>query len=60
MGTSSCAQCFEISILNENCSGHPLFGIENRATNQREFTVTLPSRNKEHSSNNDVVYDVHG
>jgi hypothetical protein len=41
----------------ENCSQLPLFGIENRATNQREFTVTLPTSSTVRCT--DVVYDVH-
>ena len=40
--------------------GHPRFGIENRATGQREFTVTLPTCCFSAYNCTDVVYDVHG
>ena len=40
--------------------GHPRFGIENRATGQREFTVTLPTCCFNAYNCTDVVYDVHG
>ena len=40
--------------------GHPRFGIENRATRQREFTVTLPTCCFNAYNCTDVVYDVHG
>ena len=44
----------------KNFSGHPRFGIENRSTGQREFTVTLPTCLFSAYNCTDVVYDVHG
>ena len=47
-------------IKHFNPHKYPIFGIENRVTNQREFTVTFPTTNFLPYLRTDVVYDVHG
>ena len=45
---------------DKNGNRYPTFGIENKVTNQREFTVTLPTNKTYPYLYTDVVYDVHG